>query len=82
MKPTMHPTCLLLFLLLATFIKAEIDFEEQVFQALMKKLAREGVKVDEDKISLLRATADKISKRLVDRGMEHLVKAELTAKER
>ena len=76
MKPTWP------FLLLATFIKAEIDFEEQVYQALINKLAREGVKVAEDKIPLLRATADEISKRLVDRGMEHLVKAELTAKER
>ena len=66
----------MLFLLLTTFIKAEIVFEEQVFQALMKKLAREGVKVDEDKIPLLRATADEISKRLVACGMEHLVKAE------
>ena len=65
----MKPTCLLPYLLWATFIKAEIDFEEQVYQALMNKLAREGVKVTKDKIPLLRATANQIAKILVERCM-------------
>ena len=82
MKPARRAAYLLIFFLLTFLIRAEKDFKEQVFKALIKKLAKEGVKIDEDKIPIIRATADKISKRLVAHNMQFIVEAELAANKR
>ena len=82
MKPARRAAYLLLFFLLTFLIKAETHFEERVFKALIKKLAKEGVKIHEDKISIIRATADEISKRLAARNMQYIVETELTANKR
>ena len=73
--------CLAL-VLLATLCKAQVDFEEKVHQALMKKLAREGIKVEEAQLPLLRATVDELIKMLTQRGMEPLVMAKLNVNQR
>ena len=65
--------------MLTFLIKAEIHFEDQVFKALIKKLAKEGVKVHEDKMLIIRATADEISKRLAAHNMQYIVEAEAEA---
>ena len=82
MKPARRAAYLLIFFLLTFLIRAEKDFKEQVFKALIKKLAKESVKIDEDNIPIIRATADEISKRLVAHNMQFIVEAELAANKR
>ena len=58
------------------------NFGRLIFKALIKKVDNEGIKIDDNNIPIIRATADEITKRLVAHNMQFIVEAELSVSNR